>query len=231
MAIHPLCNPMTEFGWIAVGAIVAILGALRAAFSPCGQSMLASLTPYAEAARGSRWVVTSVSFSIGAVIAGACGGLMWGGLGSLLPAGEWRLVAAAIVLALALVIDASSLRKRLPLTKRQVNEDWMVTYRGWVYGVGFGAQLGLGFITLVACAAIYATFAIEFLSGSIVAGAAIGATFGAAKAASLLPAGWATDRHSLVGLHRRLLTLEPLSIGAVAIAEVAAVVIVVGAMR
>ena len=156
---------MTELSWIGVGAIVAILGALRAAFSPCGQSMLASLTPYAEAARGSRWTITATSFSVGAVVAGACGGLIWGGLGSLLPAGSWRLIAAAAVLAVALMIDATPLRRRLPLTKRQVNEDWMVTYRGWVYGVGFGAQLGLGFITLVACAAIYCAFAIEFLSG------------------------------------------------------------------
>ncbi len=221
---------MTELGWVGVGAIVAILGALRAAFSPCGQSMLASLTPYAEAARGSRWTITATAFSIGAVVAGACGGLIWGGLGSLLPEGSWRLIAAAAVLATALVIDATPLRTRLPLTKRQVNEDWMVTYRGWVYGIGFGAQLGLGFITLVACAAIYAAFAIEFLSGSVSAGIAIGAIFGATKAGSLLPAGWARDRHSLVSLHRRLLALEPLSVGAVVIAEVAAVAIVVGAL-
>ncbi len=221
---------MTELGWVGVGAIVAVLGALRAAFSPCGQSMLASLTPYAEAARGSRWTITATAFSIGAVVAGACGGLIWGGLGSLLPEGSWRLIAAAAVLAVALVIDATPLRTRLPLTKRQVNEDWMVTYRGWVYGIGFGAQLGLGFITLVACAAIYAAFAIEFLSGSVSAGIAIGAIFGAAKAGSLLPAGWARDRHSLVALHRRLLTLEPLSVGAVVVAEVAAAAIVVGAL-
>jgi len=221
---------LTELGWIGVGAMVAILGALRAAFSPCGQSMLASLTPYAEAARGSRWTITATSFSLGAVVAGACGGLIWGGLGSLLPAGSWRLIAAAAVLAVALVIDATPLRSRLPLTKRQVNEDWMVAYRGWVYGVGFGAQLGLGFITLVACAAIYAAFAIEFLSGSVSAGIAIGAVFGATKAASLLPAGWARDRHSLVSLHRRLLALEPFSISAVVVAEVAAAAIVVGAL-
>ncbi len=221
---------MTDLGWIGVGAIVAILGALRAAFSPCGQSMLASLTPYAEAARGSRWRITAAAFSVGAVLAGACGGGLWGGLGALLPSGHWRLIAAAAVLAVALLIDATPLRRRLPLTKRQVNEDWMVTYRGWVYGVGFGAQLGLGFITLVACAAIYATFAIEVLSGSLSAGIAIGAVFGATKAASLLPAGRARDRHALVALHRRLMALEPLSVGGVVLAEVAAVAIVVGAL-
>ena len=130
----------------------------------------------------------------------------------------------------ALVIDATPLRKRLPLTKRQVNEDWMVTYRGWVYGTGFGAQLGLGFITLVACAAIYATFLIELLSGRLLAGLVIGATFGAAKAASLLPAGRARDRQSIVALHRRLLRLEPLSIGAVVAAEIAAALVVAGAL-
>ncbi len=221
---------MTELSWIIVGACVAVLGALRAAFSPCGQSMLASLTPFAEAARGNRWTVTAVSFSIGALAAGACGGLIWSGLGSLLPGGEWRTVTAAAVIAIALVIDATPLRRRLPLTKRQVNEDWMVTYRGWVYGIGFGAQLGLGFITLVACAAIYATFAIEFLSGSLVAGAVIGATFGATKAASLLPAGRARDRGSIVALHCRLLELEPLSVGAVVAAEIAGAIIVVGAL-
>jgi len=221
---------MTELTWIIVGVGVAILGALRAAFSPCGQSMLASLTPYAESARGTRWTITVSAFAIGAVAAGACGGLIWSGIGSLLPGGQWRTTGAAVVLAVALVIDATPLRRRMPLTKRQVNEDWMVTYRGWVYGIGFGAQLGLGFITLVACSAIYATFAIELLSGSLVAGVVIGATFGATKAASLLPAGRARDRQSIVMLHRRLLALEPLSVGAVVAAELAAAVVVAAAL-
>lgn len=221
---------MTELSWIVIGVSVAVLGAVRAAFSPCGQSMLASLTPFAEAARGNRWTVTALSFSVGAGAAGGLGGLFWSGLGSLLPGGQWRVIAAAGVIAVALVIDATPLRRRLPLTKRQVNEDWMVTYRGWVYGVGFGAQLGLGFITLVACAAIYATFAIELLSGSLVAGLVIGATFGATKAASLLPAGRARDRGSIVALHRRLLRLEPLSIGGVVAAEIAVAIVVAGAL-
>ena len=222
---------MSELTWIIVGAAVAILGAFRAAFSPCGQSMLASLTPFAEASRGNRWTITAISFSVGAVAAGTCSGLLWSGIGSLLPGGEWCAVGAVVVLAAALVIDATPLRRRMPLTKRQVNEDWMATFRGWVYGVGFGAQLGFGFITLVACAAIYATFAIELLSGSVVAGAVIGAIFGATKAAMLLPAGRARDRQSIVALHRRLLRIEPLSVGAVVAAEIAAAFIVAGALR
>ena len=221
---------MSELSWIVVGVALAVFGALRAAFSPCGQSMLASLTPYAEAGRGSRWRTTAGAFSIGAVLAGATGGVIWGGVGSLLPGGSWRVAAAAGVVATALIIDATPLRRRMPLTKRQVNEDWMTTFRGWVYGVGFGAQLGLGFITLVACAAIYATFAVELLSGSVVAGVIIGASFGATKAATLLPAGRARDRGSLTALHRRLIALEPVSVRAVLIGEVTAAVIIGAAL-
>jgi hypothetical protein len=217
---------MNELAFVLVGGLVAIHGAIRAAWSPCGQSMLASLTPVAELARGSSWRVTVTAFAVGAVAAGASGGALLGGIGSLAPGGGWRTPVVAAALLVALVIDGSPLRRRLPLTKRQVNEDWMHRYRGWVYGVGFGAQLGLGFITLVACAAIYATFAIELASGSVVAGAAIGALFGATKAATLIPTRSARDHQSLVELHRRLLRMEPATRRAVIVAELLALLAV-----
>ena len=215
---------MSVAAWILVGGATAIIGAVRATFSPCGQSMLASLSAYAETSRGSRWSITAGAFGVGAVLAGASGGLVWGGLGSLLPGGSWRVSAAIAVIAVALVIDATPLRRRLPLTKRQVNEDWMATFRNWVYGFGFGSQLGLGFISLVACAAIYATFAIELLSGHVVSGVAIGTVFGATKALSLLPAVTARDPVSLLALHRRLLGLERGSARAVVAGELIAVI-------
>jgi hypothetical protein len=31
-----------------------------------------------------------------------------------------------------------------PSWQRQVDERWLTTYRGWVYGAGFGFQLGAG---------------------------------------------------------------------------------------
>ena len=104
----------------------------------------------------------------------------------------------------------------------------MHTYRGWVYGLGFGAQLGAGAITLVACAAIYATFAIELASGSVAAGALIGAAFGATKAATLFPACLATDHRALARLHRRLLGLEPAAQRVLIAAEIAALLAAVG---
>lgn len=221
---------MSELVFFLVGAVVAMHGAARAAWSPCGQSMLASLTPVAERARGSSWRVTVTAFGIGAVIAGASGGALLGAAGSLLPGGGWRAPLVVTALCAALAIDSTSLRRRLPLTRRQVNEDWMHRYRGWVYGVGFGAQLGVGFITLVACAAIYATFAIELLSGSVLTGAAIGAVFGSTKAATLMPTWFARDPESLRAVHRRLLALERGSRRAVVAAEVVALVAVAGVL-
>ncbi len=222
---------MSETWFVLVGCIVAIHGALGAAWSPCGQSMLASLTPVAERARGSSWRVTTTAFATGAVTAGAIGGTALAAVGSLLPGSGWRAPVLLTVLLVALTVDATPLRRRMPVTKRQVNEDWMAHYRGWVYGFGFGAQLGLGFITLVACAAIYATFAIELLSVSIWTGGAIGAVFGATKAATLLPAKLACDRDSLMALHRRLLALEASARTAVIVAEALSLVTVAGLLR
>jgi hypothetical protein len=221
---------VSELWFVVIGSVVAVHGAARAAWSPCGQSMLASLTPLAERARASSWRMTVTAFTVGAIGAGCAGGLFWGFVGSLLPGGSWRAVLVGCVLLAAVTIDGTPLRRRMPVTKRQVNENWMVRYRGWVYGFGYGAQLGLGFITLVACAAIYATFCIELLSGSAVAGAAIGAVFGATKAATLIPTRRVRDSGALMRLHRRLLALEPRSRQAVVAAELLSVAVVVAVL-
>src|SRR6478609_6746597 len=114
--------------------------------------MLASITPLGERSRGFSWGVTASAFAVGAVGAGALAGAAAGAVGSLAPDGTWRDIAALALLALALVVDASPLRRRLPTTRRQVNEDWLTRYRGWVYGIGFGAQLGTGLATIVTSA-------------------------------------------------------------------------------
>ena len=74
----------------------------------------------------------------------------------------------------ALAFDATPLGRRLPTTRRQVNEDWMARYRGWVYGVAFGAQLSVGVATVVTSAAIYAAALGALLCGTAAAGAAVG---------------------------------------------------------
>jgi MFS family permease len=220
---------MSEPEFVLVGCALAIIGALRAAWSPCGQSMLASLTPLGERSRGFSWRVTATAYAVGAVGGAALTGVALGALGSLLPGGTgWRATAMLIVLLVALVIDATPLRRRLPVTRGQVNEDWMARYRGWVYGFGFGARLGVGLTTLVACAAVYATFASELLAATPATGGLIGAVFGTVKALSLVPARAGHDQPSLVHLHRRLARLDSPVAGAVTACELLACVAVLG---
>lgn len=171
--------------------------------------MLSSITPFGERSRGTSWGITVTAFTVGSVGAGTLLGAATGALGSLLPGSpDWHRPALVALLALTLLFDASPLRAWLPTSRRQVNEDWLGRYRGWVYGIGFGAQLGVGVATIVTSAAIYAMVIVAVLSGSAGAGAAIGGTFGIVRALTLWPARSAQDRHSLVSLHRRLGSLD-----------------------
>jgi hypothetical protein len=173
--------------------------------------------------------VTASAFALGALAAGAVAGALLAALGSALPGGsQWRALVLAVVLAVALLYDATPLRARLPSSRRQVNEDWMARYRGWVYGVAFGAQLGVGVATIVTCAAIYATAAAALLSGDPAIGAAVGATFGAVRALSLVPARRARDGEGLRELHRKLGALEFPVRRATPVVELALVALVLG---
>jgi sulfite exporter TauE/SafE len=74
-----------------------------------------------------------------------------------------------------------------------VNEDWLVQFRGWVYGAGFGFQLGLGVITIVTISAVYAVLLAAVMTGSPAGGALIGLAFGLVRGATIL--GAARIRH------------------------------------
>jgi hypothetical protein len=142
--------------------------------------MLTSISPLGERARGNRWAVTVTLYVVASVLGGLTTGALLGFAGSFLSASAW---VAAAVCAAAAVLDAV---RRLPTIRRQVDEDWLTRYRGWVYGVGFGYQLGLGFVTIVTSAATYAMLALCLLSGSTVAGLAIGGCFGLVRALPIL---------------------------------------------
>ena len=173
--------------------------------------MLASITPLGERARGSRWGVTVAFFAAGSVVAAVAVGALAGELGRLTwpgPSGRWepRLAVLAVALAAAIALDAGAGAGgiRIPSVRRQVNEDWLREYRGWVYGLGFGLQLGLGVSTIVTTAAVYVTLVAAWLSGDPLLGAAIAGAFGAARAASLLAGAGATRPDGLVALHARM---------------------------
>ena len=153
--------------------------------------MLGSITPLGERGRGQRWGITVTANVIGSVVAGASFGGLVGLVGGwvldlLRPPNHVLLAALAVAIIAAAAADLVLRRDRIPGPRRQVDETWLTRYRGWVYGLAFGAQLGVGVATVVSTAAVYGTFLAAFLSGSSVGGAAIGAVFGLARAATLL---------------------------------------------
>jgi hypothetical protein len=167
--------------------------------------MLASITPLGERGRQSHWSVTVTAFALGATAAGAAAGALLGALGSLLPgsaAGGVRTAVIAVALIGAQALDLSS--TAVPGPRRQVDERWLDRYRGWVYGLGYGSQLGLGIATVVTSAATYVVLLCALASGHPVTGLVIMGLYGALRGLTpLLTAGVRTPQQ-LLALHARL---------------------------
>src|SRR6266542_3885049 len=169
--------------------------------------MLGSINPLGERARGSRWGVTVAALAVGAVAGGGAIGVVLGGaghvlLGSVSPVARVAALAGALVAGAA--FDGRLLGLRLPSIRRQVNEDWLGRYRGWVVGAAFGAQLGVGVATIVTTSAVYAALGAALLVGSPGSGLLVGMAFGAARALTLAGAAGADDPARGAALDARL---------------------------
>ena len=147
--------------------------------------MLASIHPLGERARDRRWGVTVGAYLLGSTVAAALFGVALGGLGGLLPLTA-GVTAGLVIVAGALALAADLGAFPLPTVHRQVDKDWLDRYRGWVVGLGFGFQLGLGVVTIVNTAAVYLTLVLALLSGSAAVGAVVGTTFGLVRALVIL---------------------------------------------
>ncbi len=151
--------------------------------------MLTSITPLGERGRGQRWPVTISAYVLGCLLGGATTGLLLGTVGAVLPRLPGPVALALAGLACLLAAAADLAPRRLPGGHRQVDEDWLTRYRGWVYGLGYGYQLGLGVVTVVTSAATYAVLALTLLSQSLWVGLALGAVFGGARCVPALALG------------------------------------------
>ena len=168
--------------------------------------MLASITPLGERSRNSRWGVTVTAFALGSTAAGLAAGAALGAAGAPLRAAaspSVRLWIMGALLGVALAFESGLLRP-LPTLRRQVNEQWLHRYRGWVYGAGFGIQLGAGVATIVSTSAVYCVLASAVLLGSPPWGALVGGTFGLVRGLSVLPARRVRSSAALVSLDERL---------------------------
>lgn len=184
--------------------------------------MLSSITPLGERSRGQRFGVTAASLLLGAAGAAAGLGALLGAVGAALPLdAAQRLVTLAAAAGVGLALDLLPGR-RVPTHLRQVDERWLQRYRGWVYGFGFGVQLGVGVATVVTASAVYLTLVGAALAPSVAAGALIGAVFGAVRGGSVLLGGRIDTPARLVRFHRRLERLErPAGAATVALQAVA----------
>jgi hypothetical protein len=176
--------------------------------------MLASITPLGERGRHSHWAVTISAFVLAATAAGAATGAALGALGgAILPHG-WhahpRLVAAGVLLVIALALDLSPPgHNSVPGPRRQVDERWLDRYRGWVYGLGYGAQLGVGVATVVTSTATYVALACALLSANAGRGALIVGVYGAVRGLTPLLAARVRAPDQLLALHARLQRARP----------------------
>jgi hypothetical protein len=176
--------------------------------------MLGSISPVGEAARNQRWWLTATTYVVASTGGGTLLGALLGGAGAVMVgalAVPVRLGALGVVLVVAAAVDVVTRGAGPPSWHRQVDERWLTTYRGWVYGAGFGAQLGVGVATIVTSAATYATLAAALLAGSWSAGLAVGATFGAARTLPLLATAGVDAADHLHAVTRRVARAEPLA--------------------
>ncbi len=174
--------------------------------------MLSSIHPLGERAKGNSFRLTAGAFAVGSVLGGAATGtavaLVGAALGPTgLPGSTPAVGVVAAVAAVAAWTEATG--RRLPSLHRQVDEDWLQAYRGWVYGAGFGFQLGAGVLTFVTTGALYVALVAAVLVGHPVVALSIPVAFGAVRGASLLAARRIETPDRLVAVHRRLQATAP----------------------
>ncbi|MEZ5203928.1 MAG: hypothetical protein R2701_05995 [Acidimicrobiales bacterium] len=86
---------------LPIALAVAVISAVRGVWSPCGLSMLSSITPMTEAGRGHRFASTATWFTVGGVVGGlslgavAAGGAAAIGALGLADTTRWAIAAAA----------------------------------------------------------------------------------------------------------------------------------------
>ncbi len=194
---------------IAAALVTAVAAGVRGTWSPCGLSMLSSITPFGERARGHRYSLTCGWFVVGSAVGGAVLGAV-SALGALAlsPVADgsagWLMAVAVIAALLCMASDAAVGPIGLPTLPRQVDEAWLDVYRRWIYAAGFGAQIGAGFTTYVMTAATYLMVFLAVLSGSPAWAMATGLTFGVVRGLMVTVGSRASTPAQLRDLHRAL---------------------------
>lgn len=192
--------------------------------------MLSSIHPFGERSRNNVFARTAGAHVIGSTLGGALLGLLTGALGWLVtsvldPSTDVRTSVVLLAAVLALGFEATSRERLLPSRTRQVNENWIQNYRGWVYGGGFGAELGFGVSTIITTSLVHLLVVSMVLVGSLLGALALGIVFGFTRGVTILAAHNVDSPDALRVFHQRLDSLRARSrMGAVASLTVASII-------
>jgi len=193
--------------------LVAVAAAVRSTWSPCGLSMLSTITPFGERSKGHRFGATAAWFILGATAGGLALGAVAAGASGLVEAAAPPATAVGMLALIATLVvavsDSGRAGVRLPVHHRQVNERWLDAYRPWVYGAGFGFQIGCGLATYITTAAVYLVVVLAASTADPVAALAVCAAFGLVRGLAVLLTHRIRTPTELPGFHRRFAVLRP----------------------
>ena len=218
---------------IVLTSVVTVAATIRSTWSPCGLSMLSTITPIADRGRNHRYYSTAAWFVLGAVLGEATLGLGTAllalGAGALDLSATEALGLSAMLAAVSIACDLKLGGFRLSSHTRQVNEAWLDQFRSWVYGSGFGWQIGVGLATYVTTSAVYLMIAMAALTSSPVVAFAVATGFGLVRGLAVFVGRHVTTPERLMALHRRLDELLPTAQRAVVLVQAAVLAVAAGA--
>ena len=166
----------------AVLLTAALVAGLSGAWSPCGLSMVETLSPAGYAGRLRTSLIACATFSAGALAGGVVtfGGLAW--LGAALGAGTTPALLAGGALAIAAALGELRGKRIMPQVRRQVPESWRRVLPVPLAAGLYGVLLGLGFTTFILSFAVWALAGLSVMIGEPALGALVGLAFGAGRA-------------------------------------------------
>ena len=167
--------------------------------------MLSSITPLGQRGRGMSWRRTVVGFWVGAMLAAALVFTPVGAIGELAGLDRFNPWLSLVVIVAAAILDLIGVRAFGP--HRQVDEDWLGRYRDWVIGFGFGAQLGLGFLTIISSWGYWAILVVAASIG-LPQAVLIGVGFGVGRSLLLVSTRRVGSPSALADLMRRFTGAE-----------------------
>ncbi|MHB1710289.1 MAG: hypothetical protein ACYCV7_02635 [Acidimicrobiales bacterium] len=198
---------------VVVTVAVTAVAAARSTWSPCGLSMLATITPLAESGRGNRYRRTATWFVLGSiaggVVLGACMAALAAGVRALALSPTLVSEVALATSVVAALSDSGVAGAHLPVHHRQVNEEWLDQFRPWVYGAGFGWQVGTGLATYITTAAVYLMIVLASLAADAQLAIVLGTLFGLIRGGSVLLGRHITTSGALRDFHTRFHRLGP----------------------